>query len=594
MPLTLQDEYKLKGNGYLLAFSPAIILLIPLLYPFFKQYFNTGFLTASYIAVGISFVFMILYCSKFPWQYIKVTIIDLFLLIFAAYAFFNSWLQNKYFFSSDDALLLILAIGVYFVSKMAFQMDRNKTCMALKVVIIVTVAIQIVICSLQILKVIPSNSGLFPVTGIFLNPTILCTYLAIMFPILCYYVEESRSAGLKIVLGLICILIILTEAVAHSRMALFTSVVVSLVLLVNKFKSKRHSLALIVTTLLLSLSTFLALSKLNSTQGRFFIWKTSFSIYLSHPYQGIGFGSFKSYYNTQQAEYFLRNSSISKEYLLADENYYAYNEFLTLMIEEGLIGVLLFVIYLWLFIRGIRKVSISNGFKNSVEKYVLTAIICAVIMGFVSYPLEEPSLFFIIFLLLGVVSSRIDNYTILSARHISPFVTIGFYTFSFIIMATRAINVFKWYGLLNKEYITKSDLEDYNKLRNRLSSNSIFLVNYADNLVLWDEVKEAKQLLVQATAILPSTGCFIRLARVNQLLGNSDEAEKALVTCSLIVPSRFRFKMNLLDFYESTNEIDKGRVIAETIMKTPIKIQSDNIDPIINKARNFLINNPNK
>lgn len=161
-------------------------------------------------------------------------------------------------------------------------------------------------------------------------------------------------------------------------------------------------------------------------------------------------------------------------------------------------------------------------------------------------------------------------------------------------MATRAINVFKWYGLLNKEYITKSDLEDYNKLRNRLSSNSIFLVNYADNLVLWDEVKEAKQLLVQATAILPSTGCFIRLARVNQLLGNSDEAEKALVTCSLIVPSRFRFKMNLLDFYESTNEIDKGRVIAETIMKTPIKIQSDNIDPIINKARNFLINNPNK
>ena len=108
--------------------------------------------------------------------------------------------------------------------------------------------------------------------------------------------------------------------------------------------------------LVLSLLTVIAITlflsfyiKSDSSLGRLLIYKISFKMFLEHPITGIGWGNFQREYNLYQAAFFKSGNYTQKEFLLADNTFYAFNDYWQLIVETGLVGglcLITFIIFL--------------------------------------------------------------------------------------------------------------------------------------------------------------------------------------------------------------------------------------------------------
>src|SRR5690606_33848610 len=101
------------------------------------------------------------------------------------------------------------------------------------------------------------------------------------------------------------------------------------------------------------LSGILALAvKRGSTEGRVLIYKVSADIFRDHYLWGLGPGNFKKHYLHYQSAYFERGNYSERELLLADNTYYAFNDYWQFVLEWGVFGgvalllVLLFIGYM--------------------------------------------------------------------------------------------------------------------------------------------------------------------------------------------------------------------------------------------------------
>ncbi len=63
---------------------------------------------------------------------------------------------------------------------------------------------------------------------------------------------------------------------------------------------------------------------------------------------GIGFQKFRVEFNEQQAAYFSNRSLDDNISLLADNTFYAFNDILQWIIETGIVGFLIFVLFLFI------------------------------------------------------------------------------------------------------------------------------------------------------------------------------------------------------------------------------------------------------
>lgn len=99
--------------------------------------------------------------------------------------------------------------------------------------------------------------------------------------------------------------------------------------------------------------------KQNSSLGRLLIYKISINIYKEHWLYGIGFNKFKTTYMYYQANYFLGKNYTKQELLLADNTYYAFNDYFQFIIENGVFGLLLLILVF---------ISVFYLFKNVIKK----------------------------------------------------------------------------------------------------------------------------------------------------------------------------------------------------------------------------------
>lgn len=78
------------------------------------------------------------------------------------------------------------------------------------------------------------------------------------------------------------------------------------------------------------------------------IWKCSWEMIKENPFLGHGIGSFKANYMDYQATYF-RTFSTSEYAMLADNINHPFNEYILLLVQFGLTGMItliLFVVFL--------------------------------------------------------------------------------------------------------------------------------------------------------------------------------------------------------------------------------------------------------
>ncbi|WP_282055429.1 O-antigen ligase family protein [Maribacter luteus] len=388
-------------------------------------------------------------------------------------------------------------------------------------------------------------------------------------------------------LAMSILIILIMLFISKSRAGWLAFVVSGIFLIERRFyvfknvskKKKIAFLIMLIGFLLISMSFI----NIDSVRGRFFIWKNTLEIIRDNPLLGVGFDNFKTYYMDYQGKYFEENMR-AKEYLLADDVEFAFNSWLQLTSENGIVGFVL-VIYLVLLI------SKNNVGKEDLDKNLIvqTGLLCVGIFGLFSYPMQILPLKIIITVLLAYKSSMMSRKIKLASIQIQYPKATGFFgalvTLSLVFIVSNYLigldrGLKSWKHGLNKYRFGGYEIsvKDFQNGYFYLNRNGDFLRHYGLALSKSGKPREAIKVLEKAGNIYNMSSIQLELGNNYMDLGCFEEAEKAYLKASSMVPNLFAPDFGLVKLYHMTNQNEKKQLVAKRMLTKEVKINSLSIE----------------
>ena len=269
--------------------------------------------------------------------------------------------------------MLFLLLGIlYYYFRIAFTVE-NRLFTILSIGFIFTGCVEAIWGLGQLYGLLPSFNSSFKITGSFYNPGPYSGYLAIVFPMAFYFLlndfpkifgnqgDKNTIVRFRWILSLLAfslIVVILPAGMSRaSWVAVIGGSIVVLFCYIRKednqwwrsFKerlSKKRIWLLFALLASLILCIFIMVGmyklKIDSADGRLLIWKNTIQMIKDNPL-GVGLGYFPGQYGDYQIAYFSSGKASAREDFLAGRPDYAFNEFIQITAESGIIGLLLFV-----------------------------------------------------------------------------------------------------------------------------------------------------------------------------------------------------------------------------------------------------------
>jgi O-antigen polymerase len=566
--------------------APILMIFLPFFYTFCNDLYYNGNLAAFYAAAGFSIVILcagLLMCNR---MVVKLTYFDAAFMAFLLFALANYLVRDLHFFN-DNVFILLLSIAIYTALRFAFFKIPTTNFQLLPHLIFLSGIACLLWGYLQVAKVIPSPNPVFRATGPFLHPNTFCAFLSVCFPAGVWLLFQPKPRYLKIPAAFFCLGVLHLCLLLSSRAALIATVVATIAM-VLMWSGKRRKIAVIASALLLFVVVAGSLLvKQNSSFGRMLIWKVSSDIVLEHPVAGVGFGNFKKAYNNVQADYFSVDR-LDSEVLVATENYSSFNEFYSILIEEGVVGLLLFIAALYfLFVHKLKSISQMKQ-SNAARAIAQVSVVSILVTGLFNNPLTDPALL-AFFIVVAAATTASSPSTILSFRITSVYLIIV----TFLLVCTgflalhRAFH-FKTWNKMKREVLYDSEMTaQYDALYTYFASNGFYLSDYAAIQVEAGQKEKAIITLERAITFLPSPEVYTQLGMLYSSL-DEKKAEAMFIKASQIVPSKFRYRYYLLTFYKEHGEYTKARKIADQIVAMPVKIPSAEIEKVKQEAIQYL------
>lgn len=359
---------------------------------------------ASSIVIAIVLISMAV-ISGVKYKYFALSKYDMWLLICLLYIFIRNSISIS-LFDWDSFLKILSLIGVYIVLKES----THKNLLIIIAAIIASGIVQSIIAILQLVSIIPSNHSNFLVTGSFENPALLGLYIAAIIPILLWLLINNRLSILRNMFYIGLLLMIMALAASGSRSAWLGCISASVLIIVKtngmkgkfkiiyEFRLGRIVKLLIVMAGLAIFGYLMYEFKPTSANSRLFIWAISLCVFLKNPIWGVG-KSFSYNYMSAQSEY-LTTHPFTPFMSMADNIHHSYNEFIQISAQYGLVGLLIFIMILYLIISK-RCEGLIGAFKY--------ALIGVVVAGMFSYAASSYALILMVFMYLGIVCRQQDQ-----------------------------------------------------------------------------------------------------------------------------------------------------------------------------------------
>jgi O-antigen polymerase len=345
--------------------------------------------------------------------------LDVAVTIYLFYVIINNFLIRHSFLTKDNAETLAL-LALYFFSK---QIIRENTFLSkiIPIFILGLTSSQILIALLQWFGIIQSYNTSFRFSGFFFNPDPFSIFLSILLCcclMIALYNSNQIVKFLSITIFFIGLPIIAVSVCRAAWIGLFIGV---LFILFQKFKFvqsiiKTRIIRLILILFFCILLPYLLFNlKKASADGRILIYKISFQMIKSHPFFGIGDGGFKSSFLKFQSQYFSTHpQKMLTEGKLADAVWYAFNDFLQITVEHGLIGLFLFSFVLFVCIKYTNDALVSQKIACLHSEAFATGsaacILTIIISGLFSYPLIMLPIKIIFFFCLAILSLNMSAF----------------------------------------------------------------------------------------------------------------------------------------------------------------------------------------
>ena len=397
------------------------------------------------------------------------------------------------------------------------------------------------------------------------------------------FIEQLKYHQITIITcGIGCLLFLIRSDRAF--VAGYTLSLIFLYLTCIRFRIGKLTLLYCITILIVSILALSFFKDPDSSKGRMLIYKISLSIWRDHFITGIGHNKFEAVYNTYQAEYFRSGINSTKELLLADNTFYAFNDYFQFAIEHGITGIITLIAY-FLFISALIQYLIKNN-KDELKSIIfftsqLIAISFAALFTHVyDQPIVQCILISII-IILGLIAYNIKIYR-RYALLLLFLVNIAVISINNReqILNSAALKDWEEANQLSEIGAKTASLDFYRKAYLDLHQNHNFLFSYGNTLLELHQFDSALKIYNKTSYLHISNRLLEKIAFCHQSLGNIKEAESFYLRSIFAVPNRFINRYHLFNFYLSTSQLNKALHCGNSILHLPVKIPSDKIDEI--------------
>nr|WP_255723285.1 O-antigen ligase family protein [Butyricimonas sp. DFI.6.44] len=379
------------------------------------------------------------------------------------------------------------------------------------------------------------------------------------------YLTHSRAAWLALISGIIWIYF---KQNKYSR---------------RQLNKKRIFTCISITFLTLLFLGGIYLIRPESANGRVLIYLVSLSIFRQSPWFGHGVSSFEAMYMPQQALWFHQYPN-SIFISIADNNYIAFNEYIKIACETGIIGLILFSTLIFYCF----KVSPE---KNDNIRYYQALLISLSTFSMLGYPFENISITFIFCIIIAILAKEatLKRYTIYISK-LTKKILASILLITLFLFYNQVVWRIKAEQALKIAITEKSWVKYYTQLLN----SPDFILWLAEELYSCKKYNEALPVLEQACKLRPNSIILNSLGLCYQRNQRFNKAQNAFQQASLMVPSHILPQFYLFSLYQETGEKDKAEKIAKTALTTKVKITNTTVLRARHIMKSFLKNSDNK
>lgn len=321
--------------------------------------------------------------------------------------------------------------------------------------------------------------------------------------------------------------------------------------------------------------------KKDSADGRILIWKISLEMVKDKPILGYGFDGFRKNYMNYQAAYFQEKQLPETINNLADDNHHAFNEFLRIIIEQGIIGVIILFIFLTTIGYTIYKYKL---YIDTVSRTIISCLTALLFFSFFSYPLSTFHInALIVILLAGLACSSQDTpiwkLQIRSISLIIPYSIIFFISSVYLFSYSKANS--DWLNTLKGVYTNDNILEE---ARKKLSGNPYFLSTYGKYLNKKKRYSKAASILSQSIKEYPSYYTVMELGISYKAQKKYTEAMHCFYKAMHMIPHKIKPLYFMMELYYDQKDYKSAIQLSNRILCKQPKIRSSELNIILKRT----------
>ena len=449
---------------------------------------------------------------------------------------------------------------------------KNMTQAMVYVMVIVGVY-ESVLSMMQLVGLKEVYADAMQVTGTFHNSGPLGIYIAVMLSICtCYYLRTRKK-----IIGLAIIVMLMGLSATWSRTAWLAYCIVLCLLFKNIFI--RHWR--IVLLLIVGIIAVLYLIKQESADSRMLMNIIAFKEWTSHPWCGYGLGSYVQVLAHGQVEFF--QNHLDSEYVsCVGSTNLAFNEYLKVMVEQGLVGLV--------FMLSILGLSLFQLYRNSSP--LLYAMFALCFAALFSYPFHLYPFMLLITMFVAIAANSETcevNACIGKKVAMSVFLMITVY-FSFLMNSEvdKRVEISKDAKRITFMY-DEAFIDDYYDMLPWMCDNREFLFSFGKALRENGRYNDSNDILRMETLLDTDPMAYVVMGRNYEDMNLYNEADSLYCQAFLLQPNRVYPLYRQMKLYEKIGDNTRLTQKAQEIMSFTPKI----ISPAVKEMKEEAIKNVN-